>query len=287
MERECLLTVLMILLGGIALHAIPAWRGRGAADRTARERERLSWLELWSPLASVSAVAAWLIGWALASPDPVPAHVGAAIFIGFAPFAIACARAGLRAAWSLMPARDARGIATVGLIWPRITVDANLAQRLDRRALAAALAHEEAHARHRDPLRIWLGQLATDLQWPRASARRRFQAWLGALEQARDEEARAAGVEGADLAAAVLASLRFHAASRGGICAPVTGGGAALRERIERLMQPLPGSASASPSVGLSATALASILMLGLGAALALGLAFGGPVIAALLAATS
>jgi hypothetical protein len=285
MERESLLTVLIVLLGGIALHAVPPWRGGQRAVRTARERERLNWLELWSPLATVATVAAWLTGWALASPDPVPARVGVAIFIGSAPFAFACVRACLRAAWALTPPRNARGIATAGLLRPRILVDAELARRLDERALAAALAHEQAHARHRDPLRIWLGQLATDLQWPRASATGRFRHWRAALEQARDEEARAAGVDGADLAAAVLTSLRYRVGLSPGTCAPITGDGAALRERIERLMQPLSEPASAGASV--STRTLASVLTAALCAALALGVAFGGPIIAALLAATS
>ena len=230
-------------------------------------------------------VAAWLCGWALSSPDPVPARVGIVIFLGCAPLAFAFARACVRAGWAILASPGETGIATVGLLRPRIMVSPALAQRLDPRALHAALEHERAHARHRDPLRIWLGQFATDLQWPRAAATRRFGAWLAALEQARDDEARAAGIDGADLAAAVLDSLRHRVGRDARACAQVTGDGGELRERITRLVQPLPDSNH--PPVRLSGTAVASIVILSLSVALALGIACGRPIIAGLLAITS
>ena len=58
-----------------------------------------------------------------------------------------------------------------------------------------------------------------------------------ALELARDEEARAAGVEGADLADAILATARFNRLSLP--AAALTGEAAALKDRIDRLLAPL------------------------------------------------
>ena len=85
--------------------------------------------------------------------------------------------------------KQIRSAATVALLRPRVVVCETFGAQLDEHALAAALAHEQAHARHRDPLRIWLAQIVTDLQWPLSGARARFEQWLFALELARDEEA--------------------------------------------------------------------------------------------------
>ena len=103
--------------------------------------------------------------------------------------------------------------------------------------MVAALEHERAHVRGRDPLRIWLASIVTDMQWPWPPARRRFTAWLRALEIARDDEARANGVRGADLAAAILAiataqrALPTHCAT-----APLTDDSRRLQDRIARLL---------------------------------------------------
>jgi hypothetical protein len=209
-ERESLLVTLIILLGGLALQLFAGWPGRFGNRSAARQRERVFWLALWWPLAPALTVAAWLCGWALSQPDPVPNHVGHLIFVAAGPFAIVGVRALARAIWSLIRSSDVYGIVTVGLLRPRIVVTSELKALLDEPAMRAALTHEQMHVRHRDPLRIWLGQFVTDLQWPWAPARRRFESWLEAMEHARDDEARAAGVAGADLAAAVLGSLRFQ-----------------------------------------------------------------------------
>ena len=60
---------------------------------------------------------------------------------------------------------------TVGLVRPRVRIDERLRDAVPAPSLAAVQAHEEAHARHRDPLRIWLAQTITDLQWPGRHAR--------------------------------------------------------------------------------------------------------------------
>jgi beta-lactamase regulating signal transducer with metallopeptidase domain len=176
---------------------------------------------------------------------------------------------------------DRLGIATIGLIRPRIVIAPELAQFLDERALRAALAHERAHVRHWDPLRIWIAQFVTDLQWPWFSAQRRFEIWLAALEHARDDEARAEGVDGADLAAALVASIRFHRDNIGGACATLIGNRSALEERIARLLQPIAASNETAPSALQVAVLMAFALMV----AVALGALYGerlfvGPLLA-------
>ncbi len=90
--------------------------------------------------------------------------------------ALLVARATIRAVWSLIAAQRDQGTATVGLLRPRTRFLPHLAKWLDERQIEAALEHERAHARHRDPLRIWLAQLATDLQWPWPQAQGKVQA---------------------------------------------------------------------------------------------------------------
>jgi hypothetical protein len=77
-----------------------------------------------------------------------------------------------------------------------VVVSPALAEVLDPAALRAVHEHESAHARHHDPLRIWLAELAADLQWPSPSARARLQSWPETLELARDDEARERGAQG-------------------------------------------------------------------------------------------
>jgi hypothetical protein len=244
MERESLLTVLTILLGGVALQVIGVWLSTYSNRRPHDDLERAAWLRLWRPLLPAVIVTAWLCGWALSQPDPVPDRVGPLVFIVCAPFALIGIRAVIRAGWALLATPGEIGIATVGLIWPRIVMSPEFARHLDARAIQAAQAHERAHARHFDPLRIWVAQFATDLQWPWASAQKRFDTWLEALEQARDDEARMEGIEGSDLAAALVASVRFHRNIGAGLCARLNESArlnenrSALEERIARLLQP-------------------------------------------------
>jgi BlaR1 peptidase M56 len=281
MERESLLTVLMILLGGVVLQVIGAWLSTRSRITPGFERERAAWLRLWWPLTPALVVGAWLCGWALSQPDPVPDRVGPLIFIVCAPFVLIVMRAILRAGWSLLSGPEQLGIATIGLLRPYIVCAPELARLLDDRAIQAALAHERAHVRHRDPLRIWIAQFVTDLQWPWTSAQKRFERWLAALEHARDDEARAEGIEGADLAAALVASVRFHRNTAAGACARLTGDRSALEERVARLLQPL----TREPKVGTPTTLqVALLLTLALMVAVALGVVYGERFVGTLLA---
>ncbi len=283
MERESLLATLIVLLGGLALQLFAVWPGRGDDAAASRRLERRRWLALWWPAAPALTVAAWLCGWALSQPDPVPARVGRLLFAAALPFAIVGGRALTRAIWSLWHASRSDGILTVGLLRPRIVLAPQLAQALDERALDAALAHERTHVRHRDPLRIWLAQFVTDLQWPWGSAQRRFARWLAALECARDDEARGAGVEGADLAAAVLGSLRFQLAAATA-AATLIGRREALPARIARLLEPLPEDAPDDEPHYLAVAGALGLLWL---AAIVLGLVCGERWIGSLLALSS
>lgn len=248
MERESLLTLLIVVCSGLLLQLLAWWPLRVQAEVSARYLERRYWVRLWAPAVPAFIAAAWLCGWALSEPDPVPDRLGVGGLVAVCvPFAVLFLRALARAVWSLLSEPEDCGIYTVGLLRPYIVFSPFLARQLDETAVHAALEHERAHARHRDPLRMWLAQFITDLQWPWPAAQKRQSAWLYALECARDDEARANGVDGADLAAAVLATMRFHQFSKGKspinhstADARLVGDMALLRTRVSRLLAPLP-----------------------------------------------
>ncbi|HZL21549.1 MAG TPA: M56 family metallopeptidase [Polyangia bacterium] len=204
-----------------------------------RADELRSWRRLWSPLVPAAVALAALCGWTIQEPRSTDELLRPVALLGLIPLALVWLRAVFRAARALVPPRVAPVAATVGLLRPRVVMDAGLCRRLERLPLDAALAHERAHARHRDPLRIWLAQIATDLQWPNPSAQRRFEGWAEALELARDEEVRAGGVRGEDLAAALVAAVRLARESVLAAAARLTGPERALCERIDRLLEPL------------------------------------------------
>lgn len=299
MERETLLCLLVTLLGGLALQPLVWWPSAGAAEMLPAELERRSWRALWYPVVPALVVAAWLCGWALRESDPVRDPLGRWVLLAaWLPFGLIFARAVARAVWSLLRNPIDCGISTVGLIQPQVTFSPFLAKQLDDGVIRAALAHERAHAIHRDPLRIWIAQLVTDLQWPWPWAGKRLEVWLEALELARDDEARAAGADGADLAEAVLASVRYleriaprHLGMRLQgtqlAHARLIGDSSKLRKRVSRMLAPLPQqSLDDSPSVtGLerAATLLIPLLL----TALVLGALYGERLMRPLLGITS
>lgn len=297
MERETLLAMLIMLLGGIAVQAVGSRLSAHTHAGSASELERRIWWRLCLPVVPLLLVAAWLCGWALTEPDPVPDRLDPGVLVAIcAPFAWLFARALARAIWALLRDPGEWGVCTVGLLRPQVLFSPYLARQLEEPVLRAALAHEGAHVRHRDPLRIWLAQLITDLQWPWPKAARRLEAWLTVLEHARDDEARAAGVDGADLAAAVVASVRFRhrLEARDSVCpsgtqlpqAPLIGDSRALRERVSRLFAPLETPARAArrcSTFDRAALLLIPLLLI----ALILGVAYGESVIRPLLGMTS
>jgi hypothetical protein len=287
MGREILLTLLVLLFGGLAMQPFMLLPGRDIADLTTRTAEHRAWLQLWVPVLPMLFVCAGLCGWALREPDPVRARFDHGMLIGASlPFALLALRAALRAGWALVREPLECPVCTVGMLRPRIVVDPYLARALDEAQLRAAIEHERAHARHRDPLRIWLAQLVTDLQWPWPWAHRRFEVWLELVEHARDDEARGRGVPGTDLAEAVLATARrarlarhpMRAAWRPGGEAALLGDARSLELRVRRLLAPVPAdhaahAARADPSR--SAQAALALVAVSLGLALVLGALFG------------
>ena len=189
MGREELLSLLIVMLGGFVLQlsaALPRHVDR--REHSAGLRERMLWFRLWYPIVPLLIVAAGLCGWALTEPDPVPDRLGTwPLMAVWAPFALIFGRAAARAAWAVLRRPRERGVSTIGFIQPQVVFSPFLARELDEGMIRAILEHERAHARHRDPLRIWLAQLASDLQWPWPGARQRFEQWIDALEQARAE----------------------------------------------------------------------------------------------------
>ena len=298
MERESLLAILAILLGGAALQLFAVCPASAPRAACPAELERRTWIRLWIPALPMLLISAGLLGWALREPDPVRDPLDLTVLLAaWAPFGLIFVRAALRAAWALTRCPAECGVSTIGLIQPRVVFSPFLAKRLDEGPLHAALAHERAHVVHRDPLRIWLAQAVTDLQWPWPSARRRFDAWLDVLELARDDEARASGADGADLAAAVLVSMRFIAqlGPKDGARfqgtqlahARLTGDSGTLRNRVSRLLAPVPEVSREHAQRFGALTGVGYLVIPLLTVAVLLGLAYGEQLVRALLAMTA
>ena len=279
MDRELVFAILVAALCGCALMAGGAWPAESPLAASKQPSERRTWWRIWFPFGPAVLVFAVLCGWALVEPasaEPVPKG----LILTALPFAFIFARAAWRATRSLAVSREHLTIATVGFFRPRIILSPQFANALDKEALAAALEHERAHARHRDPLRLWLAQLGTELLWPAPAASSRLHLWKRALEIARDDEARSRGVAGPDLAAAILASLRF---SQGisPVVAATLADGTFVRDRVTRLLQPL--ETEALPERKVAPILLA--LSVGIPLAILIGIEFGEKLIGSLLMA--
>ena len=236
MDRELILATLACSLCGLALVVAGAIPSQLRALDSARVLERHAWWRLWRPVMPAGLIFAFLIGWTLQEPES--SEPAAPVLLAVAAlFAGVWIRAGIRAVAALRH-RGALAM-TTGLIRPRVTIAPALVERLDAQALRAVEAHEAAHARHRDPLRLWLAQIATDLQWPSRRARGRFADWRAALELARDAEA-CEQVDGSDLAAALIEAVRIDAGriARGPdtALAGLIDGSGAFSDRIYRLL---------------------------------------------------
>ena len=236
MDREIVLGVLTGLVCGpvaVTFSLLPPASRRGLSGR---EMERRLWSRLWLPLFPAALLFTVLAGWALQEPDSSDERVVFPALLGAAPFILIWIRAACRALRSLGTSTSQVHAATIGILRPRVFISYELRARLDPQALRAVEEHERAHLRHRDPLRLWLAQVAADLQWPSGRASVRFLAWRRALEMGRDEEACARGVEGCDLAAALLAAARLPLSPSHPAKLTFIAAGEQLRERVERLM---------------------------------------------------
>ena len=248
MDREIVLLILILVtVGPVTWMASLLWPMPRLPSRGSAGAEPAAWFSLWAPFVPAAAIVGALVGWATFEPrnaEVVPLTLypfaGATVYV--------CLRAIGRARRALA-VHDAAPAYTHGLWRPRIVFSTDLVSHFSPIEFEAAQAHEQAHVRHRDPLRLWVAQLWTDLQWPHRSAEQRFRAWRHALELARDDEARQGGIDGADLAAAVIAAAQFGRRAAPG--AVELGWGysdaAAFRQRINRLLAPL--DVSPDPSV--------------------------------------
>lgn len=279
MSRELVLATMVVVLGGAGAWLaswVPAASQPGDRERSGRQLEARSWRRIWLTLLPAGIALATMLGWALQEPRMTDELLLPTTALVAAPIALLWLRCAVRACVALRRPRDMPPLATVGLVRPRVVLAEDLRGTLDPAALAAGLAHERVHVRHRDPLRIWLAQIATDLQWPSPSARRRFEHWLGALELARDEEARLDGVSGEDLAAAVVAVARMPRRVPGAAMACLTGAEASLASRVHRLLAPVP------PDRGRRSILLPMAVLAVLVGSVAIGAAYGDDMLRAM-----
>jgi len=110
-------------------------------------------------------------------------------------------------------------------------------------------------------------------------AHKRFRLWIVALELARDEEARASGVDGSDLATAILAAARLGRQAILPANAALISDPSTLRERISRLLEPLSLEAPRAYSVTWTALVAMSVLL----GAIGFGSVFGERIVGTLL----
>ncbi len=240
MDRELVLAVLVVALTGLTLQLGARWpRADSSIMGSACQAERRCWRHLWLPLAPMALVLCAIAGWAAREPRNAE-RLPPTVLIVTAPFALVWMRAIWRASQALRRRPPVGAAGVIGLWRPRILISDQFRARVDQWAIAAAVAHEGAHVRHRDPLRLWVAQFVTDLQWPSARATSRLRAWTRVLERARDDDARLAGIEGADLAAAILAAVRLSERESSGPALTLTGEPTDLETRIRRLLEPAP-----------------------------------------------
>jgi len=235
MALEAVLVVVATALFGVVVW-IAAFLLRRAWLRS-RDPEPLAWWRLVFPLFAGAVVLAFLIGWALQEPNPADEQTGIGLLVLATLTAGISLRALIRSAHAVRSSAVARvAVGTVGLVKPEVIVSEEFERIASRTVLAAAIAHETAHVRGLDPLRIWFAQLAADLQWPIPGTDRRFSAWLLALEAERDDEALAAGTAAEDLAEAILNAARLQCGLATALCASMAGAGDGIGWRVRRLL---------------------------------------------------
>jgi len=272
-DPEAVLVIVAAALFGVVVWLVALAMGRAQH----RALEHRAWWRLVFPLFSGLVMIAFLVGWAIQEPDPADERVGLALGLVAVVTGLITLRAIVRSVTALRLSSDAQvPLGTVGFVKPRVIVSEALRRIASREILAAGLAHEAAHVEHRDPLRIWVAQLAADLQWPIPGTARRFSAWLLALEAQRDDEAVASGVAPEDLAEAILIAARLQ---RG---APVTaanvlGAGDGIAWRVRRLLATdrsvVPVSHAAAMWISCTAVVIAAV---------GLGISYGDAVVGSL-----
>ncbi len=275
MNREIFFFELIAAFCGLLIWVAGARPSPEVLFASGRAAERRAWRQLWLPMAPALFGAALFTGWLFQEPDLADEWARPLLTVAALVFFGVWVRASIRSFIALDSGELRFGARTIGVIRTRVQIEPAFASALDPEALAAVIAHENAHARHRDPLRIVVAQFLTDLQWPAPAATNRFAFWLYALEFARDEEARDE-VEGEDLAAAVLVAARRGCVERQRPAAAFLSDSDAMRERIRRLLAPR------SDDLGASGAGTAITLSCGFFAMVVFGATAGESIIRAL-----
>lgn len=154
---------------------------------------------------------------------------------------LACLGTEVRGERGTVVACPGDGVPFVAGFWrPRVVVPLDFLDGLSDAAARAALLHELAHARRRDPLRRLLARLLADVLWLNplfACLLRRLEA---GFEVAADRVALRQGASPRDLAVALVhACTRWGTARPGALVAPLGGSGSAsLHERVAELRRP-------------------------------------------------
>jgi beta-lactamase regulating signal transducer with metallopeptidase domain len=148
---------------------------------------------------------------------------------------------------------------TVGILAPAVILPSDWAT-LSEAELSAIVAHEEEHVRRRDPLVACIALLNRAIFWFHPLAWWLQRKIAGLSEQACDAVVIARGYDADVYSACLLRFARRAAYARGRIAPIATAiSGASLRERIDKLTEPLP----APPSrVRLACTAAACVALL-------------------------
>ena len=241
MDRELLLLALLCLVPGplaigVGFLRFPLQRTSSSSIFACRLEGR-TWRALWYPLLPAILSFAAILGWVSREPANAEA-LPALVIIAGVPSAMLLLRVILFAARTARYKATNKATGTVGILRPRILIADDLRDILDAHALLAVVAHERAHSRHRNPLRLWLARIVTELQGRSRAAVERYDEWRHAVELARDEEARRSGIRGEDLAGAVLEATKLAAVPSPSLVRLLSSD--RLQERIDALLRPLP-----------------------------------------------
>jgi hypothetical protein len=142
-----------------------------------------------------------------------------------------------------------------GVFRPRIFYSAALAEHLAPEELAAALAHEAAHLRRRDPVALALLDLAA-LSSPLSHVQRAREVFRAAAEQACDVVA-AAEHGGASVARALVTAARLQWAASGALAFAEHG----LAERVTALLKPRPEAPAPARVLATAGVCLAAMTL--------------------------
>jgi Zn-dependent protease with chaperone function len=193
------------------------------------------------------------------------------------PIAMRSAVAALGLAGSVEAVAAAEPFAvTVGLVRPRILVSDQLARALSAAELAAVLAHERCHLRHRDPARLLAARLLAAYGWYLPAAR-----WLAGRvalhrELAADRAALTRAGRGV-LAGALLKLAALPACPAVAAASPASDPTGSLEARVAQLENGRPARPRLSASQvlatagGLTVLAAAGLCCVGLSQALPAG----------------